>query len=235
LFQHSKRTLDSIRNLTELSQEKFSDKEFGELFYQSVTQDIGKTNLLLEVFLQYLLISTPIKKRDTVHRLIQEELEKHQVKLEEKGVKLSKKFEKDLPETIVPDEPLRYILNSILQYGVNSVVPHGDMGFSTRSVILKGEESANQVILNEDGRYIEIKVIFTGYKRSSERLGGNAVFHQEEALDLILQLTKEVVRKNRGIMKFETDEENGKTLISIRFLSERRAMIYYQATHPLMS
>jgi hypothetical protein len=235
LVQHSKRTLDSIRNLTELSQKKFSDKEFGELFYQSVTQDIGKTNLLLEVFLKYLLISTPIKKRDTVHRLIQEELEKHQVKLEGKGIKLSKKFERDLPETIVPDEPLRYILNSILQYGVNSVVPHGDMGFLTRSIILKGEESANQVILNEDGRYIEIKVFFTGPERSSERLGENIVFHQEEPLDLILQMVKEVVRKNRGLMKFETDEKKGKTLISIRFLSERREMVYYQTTHPLMS
>jgi len=235
LVRHTKGTLDSIRHLTELSRAKFSDEEFGELFYQSVIQDIGKTNLLLEIFLQYLMVSKPLKKKGTIHRLIEEVLEKYRVKLGEKGIKLSKTFEMDLPETVVPDELLKYIMNSILQYGVNSVVPHGDMGFVTRSIILKGEENVDQVMLSEDGRYIEIKVFFTGYKRSNERLGGNAVFHQEEPLDLILKLVKEVVRKNRGFMKFETDEKKGETLISIRFLSERREMVYYQATHQLIN
>ncbi|MGZ3533719.1 MAG: hypothetical protein ACXU9K_00675 [Thermodesulfobacteriota bacterium] len=38
-----------------------------------------------------------------MHRLIEEVLRKYQVQLNEKGVRLSKKYEKDLPETIVPD------------------------------------------------------------------------------------------------------------------------------------
>ena len=221
--------------MTELSRAKFSDEEFGELFYQSVTQDIGKTNLLTEVFLQYLLISTPIKKRDTVHRLIQEELEKHQVKLEGKGIKLSKKFEKDLPEIIVSDEPLRYILNSILQYGLDSLTSHGEIGFLTQSFILQKEEGMDPVVLSEDGRYIEIKVVFTGYEKLSKRFEESVIFHREEPLDLILQLAQEVVRKNRGFMKFETDEKKGKVFISIRFPSERRKIVHYQETNPLMS
>ena len=83
-----------MRNLTELSQAKFSDKEFGEFFNRSVKKDIGKIDLLLESFLKYLAVNTPLKKKDTVHRLIEEVLDKYQVQLEEKGVKLSKKFER---------------------------------------------------------------------------------------------------------------------------------------------
>jgi hypothetical protein len=221
--------------LTELSRAKFSDEEFGELFYQSVIQDIGKTNLLLEIFLQYLIVSKPLKKKGTIHRLIEEVLEKYRIKLGEKGIKLSKTFEMDLPETVVPDELLRYILNSILQYGLDSVTSHGEMGFLTQSFILQREEGADQVVLSEDGRYIEIKVIFTGYEKLSKRFKESVVFHREEPLNLILQLAKEVVRKNRGFMKFETDEKKRKIFISIRFPSERREIVHYQETHPLMS
>jgi len=224
-----------MRNLTELSQAKFSDKEFGEFFNRSVKKDIGKIDLLLESFLKYLAVNTPLKKKDTVHRLIEEVLDKYQVQLEEKGVKLSKKFEKDLPETIVPDEALRYILNSILQYGVNSVTSNGDIGLLTQSFILQGEEDADQVMLTKDGRYTEIKLVFSGYKKVSERFEEIAVVHKEEPSDLILRLVKEVVRKNRGIMKFETDEKKGKTFISIRFPSERREIVHYQPINQFMN
>jgi hypothetical protein len=82
LFRHTKNILDSIKNLTQLSRAKFSDKEFGEFFYRSVTKDTGKVNLLLEGFLQYLLVNTSLKKKDTIHRLIEEVLKKYQVQLE---------------------------------------------------------------------------------------------------------------------------------------------------------
>jgi signal transduction histidine kinase len=228
LLHDTKRALDSIRNLTELARVKFSDQEFGDFFYRSVTKDIGETNFLLEVFSQYLSINTPLKKKDTVHKLIEEVLKKYHVQLKERGIKLSKKFEKDLPETIVPDEPLRYILNSILQYGVKSVTPNGDMEFLTKSFILRGEMGAGQPVLKKDMRTIEIKVFFTGYKKPSEPFEESRIFHEEEQLNLILRLVKEVVRKHRGIMEFETDKKKEKALICIRFPAERREVVYYQ-------
>jgi len=226
-LRQTKSTLDSIINLTQLSQAKFSDQEFGKFFYRSVTGDIGKAHLLLEGFLKYLVANAPLKKRDTIHRMIEEVLEKYQVQLEAKRIKLSKKFEKDLPETIVPDEPLRYILNSIFQYGVNSVTPNGDMGFLTNSFTLKEEGDPSQTVLRKDGRVIEIKMFFTGYRKLREPFEESPIFRGEEPFDIILQLVKEVVRGNGGIMKFETDEEKGKTFISIRVPSERREIVYY--------
>ncbi|MEW6375635.1 MAG: hypothetical protein AB1502_07575, partial [Thermodesulfobacteriota bacterium] len=229
LFRHTKNILDSIRNLTQLSRVKFSDKEFGEFFCRSVTKDTGKVNLLLEGFLQYLLVNTSVKKKDTIHRLIEEVLKKYQVQLEEKGIKLSKKFEKDLPEAVVPDELMRYILNSLLQYGVNSVTPSGEMGLVTKSFIPEEKGDLDQALLGKDKRYIEIELFFAGYKKLSEPFEKSPGFHKEEPLNLILRLVKEVVQRNRGIMKIETDEKKEKTLIFISFPSERREVFYYQS------
>jgi hypothetical protein len=220
--------------LTELARVKLSDREFGEFFYRSVTKDIGKADLLLEGFLKYLVVNTPLKKKDTIHRMIEEVLKKFQVQLESKKIKLSKNFEKDLPETIVPDEPLRYILNSMLQYGVNSVTPNGYMGFLTKTYLFKGEE-LTQSDLRKDGRYVEIEMFFTGYRKEKEQFEESLTFHEEEPLDLILRLVKEIVRRNQGIMRFETDEKEGKTFICIRFPSERREIVHYQSMNQFMN
>ena len=226
-LRHTKSTLDSVRNLTQLSQAKFTDKEFGEFYCRSVTKDIEKADLLLEGFLKYLIIINPTPKTDTVHRLIEEVSKKYEDQLERKGVKLSKKFEKNLPETVVPDEPLRYILNFILQYAVNSVTLNGEMGFLTKSLVFQEKGGLDQALLRKDERYIEIRLFFTGSKKPREQFEKSSDFHKEEILNLILPLVHEVVLKNRGVIKFETDEKKEKTFISIRFPSERRVVVYY--------
>ena len=53
--------------------------------------------------------------------------------LEDKKIKIFKKLEKDLPETVVHDEQLKYILNALLQYAIPSIPPHGSIGFLTKS------------------------------------------------------------------------------------------------------
>jgi hypothetical protein len=231
LLRHAKSTINSIRNLTQISKEKFSDKEFGEFFCRSIMKDIEKANLLLEGFLKYLIIITPTKKTNTVHRLIEEVSKKYEDQLERKGVQLSKKFEEDLPETIVPDELLGYILNFILQYGVSSVTLNGEMGFLTKSLVIQEEGDLDQGLLRKGERYIEIRMFFTGPKKQSEHFEKSSDFHKEEPLNLILRLLQVVVWRNRGIMKFETDEKKEKIIISVRFPSERRRVVYYQPTN----
>jgi hypothetical protein len=149
--------------------------------------------------------------------------------LEEKGIKLFKKFEKDLPETIVPDEQLKYILNSVFQYALGSISPNLSMGFYTRSLVLEKEVSQGLALLQKDGRYIEISVVFMGYKKPAEQGVGSQGLQKEEPLDLILRFVKEVVQRNRGIMRIEVDEQKAKTFISLRFPVERRRVVYYQS------
>ena len=43
-----------------------------------------------------------------------------------------KKFDMDLPETIVPDEQLRFILDSLLQYTIALMPSDGEYGISNQ-------------------------------------------------------------------------------------------------------
>ncbi len=230
LIQRIKNTLESIRNYTQISRGKFSDKEFGEYFYRAVTEDIEKIDMVLNGLINYVKLNTPIRKADTVHRLIEEVLGKNQAKLGEKGIKLFKKFEKDLPETIVPDEQLRYVLNSILQYVLATISPNLSIGLYTRSFVLE-KEVGGELNLKRDGRYIEISVVFMGYKKPAEQGAGGVALQKGEPLDLLLQFVKEVVQRNQGMMKIEGDEKKAKTLISLRFPVERRKVVYYQSVN----
>jgi signal transduction histidine kinase len=224
--------LDSIQKLTQISQDRFSDREFGKLFNRMVSEDIHQTDLLLDGLLNYFQVTTPIKKTDTVNTLIEEALKKNQIQLKEKGVKLFKKLEKDLPEIIVPDEHLKYILNSVLQYVIASTPANGNIEFLTKFLISRNGGGKEQASFEEHGGYIEILIVFAG----DRELGGNSVtalepiltIQKNGALELMLRLVKEMVMKNRGIMKFEVDEKKAKMLISFIFPIERRKMAFYE-------
>ncbi len=229
LIQRIKNTLGSIRNYTQISRDKFSDREFGEYFYRAVTEDIEKIDMVLNGLMNYIKLNSPIRKTDTVHRLIEEELKKYRSKLEGKGIKLFKKFEKDLPETIVPDEQLRYIIDSVLQYALANISPNLSMALYTRSFTLEKEVQGPD-LLKKDSRYVEVSLGFMGYKKPTEQ-GTTRTLQKEEPLDLILRFVKEVVQRNRGVMRIDADEKKAKTFISLRFPVERRRVVYYQSVN----
>jgi len=228
LIQHIKNTLGSLKNYTQLSRGKFNDREFGEYYHRAVTEDIEKIDMVLNGLTNYIKLNNPIRKTNTVHHIIEEVLKKYQAKLDEKGIRLLKKFEKDLPETIVPDDQLKYILSSVLQYAMASSPPHWTIGLSTKSFVLEKEVGEVQDLFRRDGKYIEISVAFPGYKKPIESVSGSGAFQEEGASDLILRFVKEVVQRHRGTMRMGADEKKTKTFISIRFPVERRKVVYYQ-------
>jgi light-regulated signal transduction histidine kinase (bacteriophytochrome) len=187
--------------------------------------------MVLNGLINYVKLNTPIQKTDTVHHFIEEVLRKHQAKLDEKGIKLFKKFEKGLPETIVPDEQLRYILSSVLQYAIGSMPSNGSIGLSTRSLIVEKEVGQGLALFQKDSRYIEISVVLVGYRKPTEQGMGAQTPHKEEPLDLILRFVKEVVERNQGRMRIEADEKKAKTFIFLRLPVERRKVVYYQSVN----
>ena len=231
LIQRIKSNLASIKKYTQVSRGKFSDREFGEYYYRAVNEDIEKMNMVLNSLLDYIKVHTPIRKANTVHNIIEEVLKKHQAKLDEKGVKVLKKLEKDLPETVVPDEQLKYIVSSLLQYAVALTPPNWNLGLSTRSLILDDEATEVQSLFKKAGKYIEISVVFPGHQRPSEPASEAAPIPKEGASDLILRFAKDVVLHNHGMMSIEADEKKTKTLISVRFPVERRKVVYYQTVN----
>jgi len=138
LFNRVKASLAAMQAYAFILRDNSKDKELGEHFYKIVNADIEKTVSLLNCFNDYVNFSTPTIKSDTVNMLVEEMISKHMGQFEEKRVKIIKKqFEKDLPETILPDEQLRYILNSTIECVLLSVPPGGSVGFLTRSFDLE--------------------------------------------------------------------------------------------------
>ena len=229
LVHRVKNPLVSVKTFTQLLREKFNDGEFREHFYRVVTEDIEKIDTVMNGLVRYVKINTPIEKKDTIHFILEDVLRKHETEFEHRKIKLFKKFEKDLPETTVHDEQLRYILSALLQYAIPFISPSGSIGFLTKSYDM-GTDTAGG-LRPWNGKYIEILIVFTGYRKPFEQFEtvlGIPAIQKEEAVELELRLIKEIIQKNQGMMKFEVNEKKPRTVISLKFPTERRKLIYYQ-------
>ncbi len=233
LVHRIKNPLVSIKTFTQLLRERFGDEEFRDQFYRVVTEDIEKIDSLLNGLLNYIKIDTPIEKTNTVHVLLEEVLENHQPQMKDKQIKIFRKYEPNLPEAIIHEEQLRYVLTSILQYTLSFVPPMGSIGFLTKSSTTPKELNVHRVPLKDHGGYVEIIVVFTGYQKPTNPVKsvlGIPGFEQEGGIELELRLMKEIIQKNQGVVNFEVNEKKSKAIISLRLPIERRKVVYYPST-----
>jgi hypothetical protein len=231
LMNQFKDTLKNLSDQTRIHKEKFRDQEFGAHLNRIIMWDLKKIELLQNNLLNYIRINNPIIKTDTVHTLIEDELKKYQVELEEKKIKFFKTFEKNLPETAVPDDQLRYILSCVLQYVITLMPPNVSLGLFTKSLVLRGERGADQAVAPKEEKYVEILMVYTGPQTPTAQSGtalGIPGRQKDEILNLTLRLVDEIVQRNRGVMTFEEDEKKKRTTVSLRFPVERRKVVYYQ-------
>ncbi|MBS3907274.1 MAG: hypothetical protein KGZ49_09585 [Syntrophaceae bacterium] len=230
LIQRIDHSLESIKYFTQISRGKFRDKTFDDHFHHILNEEIGKVDLLLSSVLNYLKVNSTETKINTVHALIENALKKNQTQMEEKKIRVFKKFEEDLPETVTPDEHLRYILDSTLKYAIRWMPLNGGVGFMTRLFInQKGPGGGGASSIGE-GKYIGISVLFDGYRKTIEPfetiLKGPPP-EKKETLDFELKLIDQMVKKNQGMMEFKIDAQKGRTLITLKFPVERRKVVYY--------
>jgi hypothetical protein len=226
MIDQFKDTLKNLRNLTKIFQDKYGDKESGSYLSRIISDDIKKIELVQNSLLNYIRINNPVIKANTVNTLIEEELKKYGFELEEKKIRLFKTLEKNLPETAVPDDQLRYIVSCVLQYIMALIPTNGNLGVFTKNLVLQKEMGEDR-----EWRFIEILIAYTGYKKPVEPFrspSGISAHQKEKILDLALKLVDEIVQRNRGMMKFEEDEKKAKATISLRFPVERRKVVYYQ-------
>jgi len=226
LIDQFKDTLKNLRNLTKIFQEKYGDKESGSYLNRIISDDIKKIELVQNSLLNYIRINNPVTKTNTVNTLIEEELKKYEFELEEEKIRLFKTLEKNLPETAVPDDQLRYIVSCVLQYIMALIPTNGNLGLFTKNVVLQKEMGEDR-----EWRFIEILIAYTGYRKPVEQfrsVPGISAHQKEKILELALKLVDEIVQRNRGTMKFEEDEKRAKATISLRFPVERRKVVYYQ-------
>ena len=232
LIYHVRKYLTQLKDLVRLSDGRFVDKRFGDHFSQSLHKALGCLDTFLKEYLDYTRVSTPLEKRDTVHGLIEEILKRYQGLLEEKGIKLFKKFEQNLPETTVPEDPLRFILSSLLWYALTWISPIVSMGFLTQTPPLRIETSSKEgTPAKRERQDIEIIMILSGHKEPLRFFASPVeipVLEKEGGAGFTLRLIEDIVRNNRGKFRTETDGKKAWILLSLTFPIERRKKTYYR-------
>jgi len=231
LIHSIKNTLISIKNTSSLSADRFNDAGLIKAAQKSITEDIKRIDSVLNSLLNYIHINTPIIKSNTISIILEEVLEANEKQIEGKKIKIFKKCEKDLPETFIHDEQVRFVLNSILQYAILSTPPGGTIGFLIKSFDFNNGGLDKQISPERNGGHIEAAVGFMGDQEAPEPLKNvqeRPTIQKEETTKLILQLVKEILQKNHGGMTYEVDSKKPGTLITLRFPIERRKVVYYE-------
>ena len=230
LVQSIKNTLASIYHATVLGLEKPGDAEVKKHSHTQIKEDIKKIDSVLNSLLNFININTPIAKTDTLSTILEEILEANEKQLQEKRIKIIKRCDKDLPETYIHNEQVRFILHSILQYAIFSTPPSKSIGFLMKTLDFHEGIDANKVTPENKDGYIEMVIGFNGNRKpgnSLETLSGIPGDQGEEAIDLILKLVKEILQKNHGYIMVEANGKTPNTLITLRFPIERRNVVYY--------
>jgi hypothetical protein len=231
LIHSTKSMLCDIRDLARLTSKKFVDKDFEEVFSTQISSLIEQSDLLLDGLLNYVRSTTPVTKKDTVNTLIKKALEKHQHRLEERNIRVFKMLEKELPETVVPDENMAFIVDSVIQYAMVLMPFGGNVVFLTKSSFVTPRPTfATPVSIGEDysRKSVEISAAFMGSDEQLRTELKSRPGQGETALNLLLRLVSFLVRENKGTMEHESDETNARGHIVLKFLSDRRHEPHYQ-------
>ena len=229
LVRSVKNSLASIYHTTFVTMDKADDEEIRKHSRFKIKEDIKKIDSVLNSLLNFININTPITKTNTLYTILEEVLEANEKQLQEKNVKVIKKCEKDLPETYIHNEQVRFILHSILQYAIFSTPPNESIGIIMKSLDFHEDIDTQKTPAQNKGECVEVVIGFNGDGKSGRQLENlsNIPKDQREATDLILILAKEILQKNRGTMIIGTNGKRPKTLITLRFPIERRNVVYY--------
>jgi nitrogen-specific signal transduction histidine kinase len=223
-----KKGLASVYHATVLTMEKCDDAEIRKRSHTQVKEEIKKIDSVLNTLLNFINVNTPLVKTNTLHVILEEILEASDKQLRQKDIKIYKKYEeKDLPDTYIHPEQVRFILHSALQYAILSTPPSEVIGFLTKS----GDHGtgAEKTLAEDKRRYVEVMIGFNGDGKpdnKSENLSETPEDQSKGMADLILKLAKDILERNHGMM-IET-RKRSETIIALRFPIERRKVVYYE-------
>jgi len=210
--------------------EKCADAEVKKRSNDQVKEEMKKIDSVLNSVLNFINVNTPLVKASTLYTILEDILKANEKLLQQKNMKITKRYEKDIPDTFLHPEQVKFILHSAIQSAILSAPPNQVIGLLVRSSDSSSEKCAEKPSAENNRTYIEVMIGFSGdgkpdniSENSSETPGGRG----KGMPDLILKLAKEILEKNHGMM-VETHGERLKTLINLRFPVERRKVVYYE-------
>jgi len=231
LIPEVKKQLAAIRHVTSFSVHRLGEEAFRAAYQKNISEKIVQIDSVLNSLLNYIHINTPVFKKNTLHVILEEILEANEKQLREKKIRVFRKVEKELPDTYIHDEQMKYILNTLLQFVILSSPPNGSIGFLLRVPgVDQGEGQSRDITGTQDGM-IEVLIGFNPDQLpedSPESLPQSSKIRKDEITGLILKLAEEILKKNRGTLNWEVDGKRSKSLIIVKLPIERRKVVYYE-------
>jgi hypothetical protein len=209
--------------------EKCPDTEIRKHSQDQVKEELKKIDSVLNTVLNFINVNTPLVKPSTLCTILEEILEVNAKQLRQKNIKITKRYEKDISDTFLHPEQVKFILHSAMQYAILSTLPNQGIGLLVKSSDSHDEKGTEKPSAENNRRYIEVMIGFTGDgKRGTKSENSETPEGQSAGMpDLILKLAKEILEKNHGML-VETYGENLRTILNLRFPVERRKVVYYE-------
>jgi hypothetical protein len=226
LLEDTKQQLAGMKAFAAFAKDKFRDPELGMRYQKAFLRRIDKTMALLSSYTDYLSLSNPRRKSNTVNGLFEKVLKRHTEQLEDQQIEIIKKqFAEDLPETTVPEVQLEYILDSLMQYITHSVPPHGNLGLLTRIVDDPKKAREENDLPRKGQKYVEILFVFSTPDKKTDTPSSSP---KGQGMELILRLVQEIIEKNKGFMEIKPSDKTAMTFISLRVPIERRTVLEFK-------
>jgi len=228
LVHSIKNALASVYQATVLTMDRYDDVEIRKRSHTQVKEEIKKIDSVLNSLLNFINVNTPLTKTNTLYVIFEEILEANEKQLRQNEIKIYKKYDKDLPDTYIHPEQVRFILNSVLQYAILSTPPNETIGFLMKS----GDNGtgAEKALPEDKRRHIEVIFGFNGNGKPVNQAENASETPGDQSIglaDLILKLAKDILERNHGMM-IETHGKGSEILIALRFPVERRKVVYYE-------
>ena len=226
-----KKTLDAMVRSSLHGLEKANDAESKRDSRVNITKNYKKIDLVLNIFLNYIRMSQPVAKKDTIHTILDELLAGYQKELEDKSILVSKDYHAQILEITVHEEQVRFILGSILQYAILTTPVNGSLRVTTRPVLLQKSPEEEKIVPLK-GRYSEVSIQCSFLERPAPDPGkkpGAPNPSQEEGFRSLLLVSRELVQKHQGSFEFKVDDSELRKCVTLRFPAERRQSFYYKS------
>ena len=223
--------LFSINHSASLVTEKHDDPEFRSNFRNGISEHVKKIDSLLNALLNYINISTPLLKTNTMRIILEEIIEANEKPLREKGIRVFRTCEDQLPDTYMHPEQVRFVLNSLLQCAMLHAPLHGTISFSMNDPSTSNLITADLAAPHGNGGQILVTMRFPGTSLTGKSSEGTRLPQDpqhQNPVDLILSLVTEVLEKNRGAINLAIDEKKQNTVIHVKFDAERRRLVHYE-------
>lgn len=211
--------LSSIQTFAQLLPEKYNDKEFREEFSKIVASDTQRISRIIESVMALVKSKPAILGACNINKLLDETLFLIESELKKDGVKVTRSYDKQLPQINADKEQLQQTFLNIFLNALAALSNHdGKLTISTRqklipSVLSGREEKYAQIEIKDNGIGIE--------KRLLERIFEPFFTTRPDGTGLGLSIVHRIVEQHRGFVS--VDSESGKgTAFLINLPMERK-------------